>query len=40
MGQHITKNVVILACIIGATAVACTGNDGWGWLMFLAFLLT
>lgn len=26
-------------CIIGAIIVAASGHDGWGWLLFMAFLL-
>lgn len=25
-------------CILGAIIVAATGNPGWGWLLFVAFL--
>ena len=27
------------ACIIAAPVVAATGNDGWGWFLFVAMLL-
>jgi len=27
-------------CIIGAIIVAASGNDGWGWLLFVAVLLS
>ena len=27
------------ACIIAAAIVAATGNDGWGWFLFVAMLL-
>lgn len=27
-------------CIIGAIIVAATSNDGWGWLIFAAILLS
>jgi len=26
-------------CILGAIIVACTGHDGWGWLLFVAVLV-
>lgn len=28
-----------VACIIGATWLAATGHDGWGWLIFLAIVI-
>lgn len=27
------------ACIIAAAVVAATGNDGWGWFLFVALLI-
>lgn len=33
------NTAVIALCVIGATIVAATGHDGWGWLLFLAFLV-
>lgn len=33
------RHVVALVAIIGATIVACTGNDGWGWLIFAAIVI-
>jgi hypothetical protein len=35
----LTRNHLIALCVIGAAAVASSGNDGWGWLIFLAVLL-
>lgn len=32
-------NDLALVAIIGAIIVALTGNDGWGWLLFVAVLL-
>ena len=34
-----STQILIAISIIGAAAVAATGNDGWGWLLFLAFIL-
>ncbi len=34
----ITKEHIAALCIVGAIVVASTGNDGWGWLIFLAAL--
>lgn len=34
------KHHVAVACVVGAALVAMTGNDGWGWLLFVAFLLS
>ena len=28
-----------MACVIAAAIVAATGNDGWGWFLFVALLL-
>lgn len=30
--------VIAIVCLVGAAAVAMTGNSGWGWLLFLAFI--
>lgn len=27
-----------MACVLGAILVAATGNDGWGWFLFFAFV--
>lgn len=35
----LTRNHLIASCIIGAAAVAYSGHDGWGWLIFLAVVL-
>lgn len=34
------RSDLIGLCIIGAIVVAATGNDGWGWLLFVAVLLS
>lgn len=34
-----SKTDVAAVCIVGAVIVAASGNDGWGWLLFLAFIL-
>jgi hypothetical protein len=26
-------------CVIGAIVVAASGHDGWGWFLFIAFLV-
>ena len=31
-------HVVSLVCVVGAVVVAATGHDGWGWLLFVAFM--
>lgn len=36
--MRIDSELVVLACVIGATIVAASGNDGWGWLIFVAIL--
>ena len=28
-----------MACVIAAAIVGATGNDGWGWCLFVALLL-
>lgn len=33
------KRTVQLALAIGAAAVAATGNDGWGWMLFIIALI-
>lgn len=35
-----TKTDLAGICVIGAIIVAATGNDGWGWLLFVAVLLS
>lgn len=37
--DRIGKNQIIALAIIGAIIVAASGNDGWGWLIFLAAAL-
>jgi hypothetical protein len=39
MEKYIGKNTIILASIAGATIIAATGNDGWGWLVLITVLL-
>jgi hypothetical protein len=34
-----SKDVSFL-CVLGAIVVAATGNDGWGWLLFVAVLFS
>ena len=37
----ISSKLVPVAAIAGAVTIIATGHDtGWGWLIFLAFLLT
>lgn len=31
-------NVISLFCVFGAVLVMTSGNDGWGWLLFVAVL--
>jgi len=33
------KQAIGVLCIIGAVVVASSGHDGWGWLLFLAFMV-
>ena len=33
------KSIVGGLCIMGAVVVASSGHDGWGWLLFIAFLV-
>jgi hypothetical protein len=33
-----TRNDIAFVCVVGAIAVALSGNDGWGWLLFIGFL--
>lgn len=34
----VARNVIPVTCFAGAAAVACTGNDGWGWLIFAGII--
>lgn len=34
-----SKNLAAI-CFIGAIIVAASGNDGWGWLLFVGALLS
>lgn len=36
----VARNILPIACIIGATVVAASGHEGWGWLIFAAILLS
>jgi hypothetical protein len=31
--------IALVACVAGATIIAASGHDGWGWLVFIAILL-
>jgi hypothetical protein len=35
----LVARAVPLACVIGAVVMACHDKGGWGWLLFVAFLL-
>ena len=37
--MKISWRLIALISVIGAIAVAMTGNNGWGWLLALAFLI-
>lgn len=39
MAAIIGKSIATLAAIAGAVYLANAGNDGWGWLIFLAVVL-
>lgn len=39
MNFNLTTSHLLALCIVGAAAVACTGNGGWGWLVFLAVIV-
>lgn len=39
VSKAIARKIVPIVCFIGAAVVACTGNDGWGWLI-LAGIVT
>lgn len=34
--RWVAYNSVPLVCVIGASFVAASGNDGWGWLLVVA----
>jgi hypothetical protein len=34
-----TKYGFASVCAVGAAIVAYSGHDGWGWLIFLAFIV-
>lgn len=36
--QMIGANVISLACVGGAIALAVNGRDGWGWFLLVAVL--
>jgi hypothetical protein len=33
------RQIVSIVVFLGAIAVMISGKDGWGWLLFLAFLI-
>ncbi len=35
-----TNRDLAALCFIGAIVVACTGNDGWGWLIFAGIVIS
>jgi len=39
MEKLTNRNGVAAICFIGAVIVACTGHDGWGWLIFAGILV-
>jgi len=32
------RHIVALVCVLGAILLAALGRDGWGWLLFIAFV--
>jgi len=36
----VVRRILPLACIVGATITAVSGQDGWGWMLFVAVLLS
>jgi hypothetical protein len=39
MSKITGQTIIIGMCIIGATVIASTGNNGWGWLVAIAILV-
>lgn len=39
MGELKPQHFIAAGCFIGATIVACTGHDGWGWLIFAGLMV-
>lgn len=38
---HVSWNrLAIIVCLLGAIWLASLGKDGWGWLLFVAVLLS
>ena len=37
--QAISKHIVSLALIAAAAVIGATGHDGWGWRLFIVFLI-
>ncbi|AMB48231.1 hypothetical protein Y590_25015 (plasmid) [Methylobacterium sp. AMS5] len=33
------RSFLVLICLVLAAIVMLTGHDGWGWLLFIAFIL-
>lgn len=40
MAKWSPTQFIVLALVIGAAIVAATGHDGWGWMLFVAVLLS
>lgn len=38
IARSISINLVPIVCVIAALVIACTGKDGWGWFLFIAFM--
>lgn len=34
-----TSKDLSMVCIVAAAVVAATGNDGWGWFLFVALMI-
>lgn len=37
--EHFSSNVPSVICIVLAGGIALSGQSGWGWFLFLAFIL-
>lgn len=35
----VSCNALAALCVIAAVVLACAGKEGWGWMLFLAYLV-
>lgn len=39
MSKLTSNDIVGCVCVIASAVVACSGHDGWGWMLLMALLI-